>query len=128
MLQARRSSNQGETPTEAEEGAERERRRDYSVGSAHACRSRIDLYSNGFNERRAKVVWYAVPILAAIAITAISSDWIHPRRCRSGARSYLAVNWDSHSDAKMMGLLLTAIAIQFMLNGLTDIGIVKRRQ
>jgi small neutral amino acid transporter SnatA (MarC family) len=26
---------------------------------------------------------------------------------------------------RMMGLLLTAIAVQFMLNGLTDIGLVK---
>jgi len=27
---------------------------------------------------------------------------------------------------RMMGLLLTAIAVQFILNGLTDIGLVKR--
>ena len=68
-------------------------------------------------------MWYAVPVLVAIAITAFASYWI-----LSGAdrvRGYLGET-GIRILTRMMGLLLTAIAVQFILNGLGDVGLVKK--
>jgi multiple antibiotic resistance protein len=122
MLQARRSQTK-ETPTEAEEGAEREDVGIIPLGvpmlAGPGSISTVMVLMSG-----APKWWYAVPILAAIAITAISSYWILAAADR--VRGYLGET-GIRILTRMMGLLLTAIAIQFMLNGLTDIGIVKRQ-
>jgi multiple antibiotic resistance protein len=67
--------------------------------------------------------WYAIPIFVAIAITAVSSYWTPAAADR--VRGYLGET-GIRILTRMMGLLLTAIADQFMLNGHTDIGLVKR--
>jgi len=67
--------------------------------------------------------WYAIPILVAIAITAVASYLTLAAADR--VRVYLGET-GIRILTRMMGLLLTAIAIQFMLNGLTDIGLIKR--
>ena len=66
--------------------------------------------------------WYAVPILVAITITAVSSYWTLAAADR--VRGYLGETGIGILT-RLMGLLLTAIAVQFILNGLTDIGLVK---
>jgi len=66
--------------------------------------------------------WYAVPIIAAIALTAASSFWILAAADR--VRGYLGET-GIRILTRMMGLLLTAIAVQFTLNGLTDVGVIK---
>jgi multiple antibiotic resistance protein len=67
--------------------------------------------------------WYAIPIFIAIAITALASYWTLAAADR--VRGYLGET-GIRILTRMMGLLLTAIAVQFMLNGLMDIGLLKR--
>jgi multiple antibiotic resistance protein len=59
----------------------------------------------------------------AIAITAIASYWVLAGAGR--VRGYLGET-GIRILMRMMGLLLTAIAVQFILNGLTDLGLFKR--
>jgi multiple antibiotic resistance protein len=66
--------------------------------------------------------WQAIPVFVAIAITAYSSyiilasaDRVRGRLGEVGIRILM----------RLMGLVLTAIAVQFILNGLTDLGALK---
>jgi len=120
MLQARRSKTK-ETPTETQEGVEKEDVGLIPLGvpmlAGPGSISTVMVLASG-----ASAWWYAVPILVAIAITAVSSYWILAAADR--VRGYL------HETgigilSRLMGLLLTAIAVQFILNGLADVGLVK---
>jgi len=121
MLRARRSPTK-ETPLETEEGAEKEDVGIIPLGvpmlAGPGSISTVMVLMSG-----APAIWYAVPVLVAIAITAFASYWI-----LSGAdrvRGYLGET-GIRILTRMMGLLLTAIAVQFILNGLGDVGLVKK--
>lgn len=121
MLRARRSPTK-ETPMETEEGAEKEDVGIIPLGvpmlAGPGSISTVMVLMSG-----APAIWYAVPVLVAVAITAFASYWI-----LSGAdrvRGYLGET-GIRILTRMMGLLLTAIAVQFILNGLGDIGLVKK--
>ena len=63
-------------------------------------------------------------ILGAIAVTAAVSYWVlagadHVRRAMGETGIRILV--------RIMGLLLVALAMQFFVNGLTDLGIIPRR-
>ncbi|HYP08845.1 MAG TPA: MarC family protein [Bryobacteraceae bacterium] len=65
--------------------------------------------------------WQAIPVFVAIAITAIASyyilasaDRVRGRLGEVGIRILM----------RLMGLVLTAIAVQFMINGIADLGVL----
>ena len=120
MLQARRSQTK-ETPTETEEGTEREDVGIIPLGvpmlAGPGSISTVMVLMSG-----APKWWYAVPILVAIGVTTVLSYWTLAAADR--VRGYLGET-GIRILTRMMGLLLTAIAVQFILNGLSDIGIVK---
>ena len=120
MLQARRSPTK-ETPPETKEGAEKEDVGIIPLGvpmlAGPGSISTVMVLMSG-----APAFWYVIPILVAITITSFASFWI-----LSGAdrvRGYLGET-GIRILTRMMGLLLTAIAVQFILSGLGDIGLVK---
>jgi multiple antibiotic resistance protein len=121
MVQARRSQTK-ETRTETEEGMEKEDVGIIPLGvpmlAGPGSISTVMVLMSG-----APAWWYAIPIFIAIAITAVSSYWTLAAADR--VRVYMGET-GIRILTRMMGLLLTAIAIQFMLNGLTDIGLIKR--
>ena len=123
MLQARRSQTK-ETPTETEEGAEKEDVGIIPLGvpmlAGPGSISTVMVLMGG-----APKWWFAIPIFVAIGTTAVSSYWILAAADR--VRGYLGET-GIRILTRMMGLLLTAIAVQFMLNGLTDIGLVRSSQ
>jgi multiple antibiotic resistance protein len=121
MLQARRSQTQ-ETPGEMAEGAERE-----DVGIIPLG---VPMLAGPGSISTVMVLmsestrwWQAIPVFVAIAITAIASYWVLAGAGR--VRGYLGET-GIRILMRMMGLLLTAIAVQFILNGLTDLGLFKR--
>ncbi len=120
MLQARRSPTK-ETPPETEESADKEDVGIIPLGipmlAGPGSISTVMVLMGGSPRW-----WYALPIIAAIALTALSSFWILAAADR--VRGYLGET-GIRILTRMMGLLLTAIAIQFMLNGLTDVGLIK---
>jgi len=66
--------------------------------------------------------WQAIPVFVAIGITAYSSyfilasaDRVRDRLGEVGIRILM----------RLMGLVLTAIAVQFIINGLIDLGVVQ---
>lgn len=68
--------------------------------------------------------WQAIPVFVAIAITALASyyilasaDRVRGRLGEVGIRILM----------RLMGLVLTAIAVQFMINGLTDLGVLPQK-
>jgi multiple antibiotic resistance protein len=67
-------------------------------------------------------LWYALPVFLAIAVTSLSSYWI--LAAADGVRQHLGET-GIRILTRLMGLMLTAIAVQFVLNGLTDVGMVK---
>ncbi|MBV9505203.1 MAG: NAAT family transporter [Acidobacteriia bacterium] len=123
MLQARRSSTK-ETPKETQEGLEKDDVGIIPLGvpmlAGPGSISTVMVLMGG-----APKWWFGIPILVTIAITAVSSYWILAAGDR--VRGYLGET-GIRILTRMMGLLLTAIAVQFMLNGLTDIGLVKGSQ
>lgn len=71
---------------------------------------------------QSRVWWQAIPVFAAIAITAIASfyilagaDRVRYRLGETGIRILM----------RLMGLVLTAIAVQFILNALADLGVLR---
>ena len=66
--------------------------------------------------------WQAAPVFAAIAITAVSSGMI-----LAGASRVRVVLGETGIRIlmRLMGLVLTAIAVQFVINGLTDLGVIQ---
>lgn len=120
MLQARRSSTQ-ETPGETREGAEKEDAGIIPLGipmlaGPGAISSVMVLM--GQTPRW----WQAVPVFFAIVITSISSYIILAGADR--VRRYLGET-GIRILMRMMGLLLTAIAVQFVINGLGDLGLIR---
>jgi multiple antibiotic resistance protein len=68
--------------------------------------------------------WQVAPVFAAIAITAVASYYV-----LAGAnkvRKYLGET-GIRILMRLMGLVLTAIAVQFVINGLVDLGTFTRR-
>jgi multiple antibiotic resistance protein len=120
MLQARRSPTK-ETPPETEEGSEKEDVGIIPLGvpmlAGPGSISTVMVLMSG-----APATWYAVPIFLTIGITAFASYWILAGADR--VRGYLGET-GIRILTRMMGLLLTAIAVQFVLNGLQDVGIVR---
>ncbi|MDQ6699874.1 MAG: MarC family protein [Acidobacteriota bacterium] len=120
MLQARRSSTQ-ETPGETREGSEKEDVGIIPLGipmlaGPGAISSVMVLM--GQTPRW----WQAVPVFMAIAVTSISSYVILAGADR--VRRYLGET-GIRILMRMMGLLLTAIAVQFVINGLGDLGVIQ---
>ena len=120
MLRARRSPTK-ETQPETDEGAEKEDVGIIPLGvpmlAGPGSISTVMVLMTG-----APAVWYAVPVVTAIAVTGFASYSI-----LSGAdrvRGYLGET-GIRILTRMMGLLLTAIAVQFILNGMGDVGLVK---
>jgi multiple antibiotic resistance protein len=120
MLQARRSPTK-ETPPETEEGAEKDDAGIIPLGvpmlAGPGSISTVMVLMSG-----APATWYAIPIFLAIAITALASYWILAGADR--VRGFLGET-GIRILTRMMGLLLTAIAVQFILNGLGDVGLLR---
>jgi multiple antibiotic resistance protein len=68
--------------------------------------------------------WEMGAILGSIALTALISYWV-----LSGADRVRAVMGETGIRVlvRVMGLLLVALAMQFFVNGLTDLGLIARR-
>ena len=71
---------------------------------------------------QSKYWWQAAPVFAAIAITAVASGMI-----LAGASRVRGVLGETGIRIlmRLMGLVLTAIAVQFLINGLTDLGVIQ---
>jgi len=122
MLQARRSSTQ-EAPGEALEGATKGDVGIIPLGipmlaGPGAISSVMVLIGDSHGGLR------VLPVYLAIAFTSLASYLILAGADR--VRRYLGET-GIRILMRLMGLLLTAIAVQFMLNGLTDIGIIRGR-
>jgi multiple antibiotic resistance protein len=120
MLQAKRSPTQ-ETLPETEEGARKEEAGIVPLGipmlAGPGAISTVMVLMGPHAE-----IWRAIPVVAAIAVTAFVSYWVLAGADRvsrfmgeAGIRIMMRV----------MGLLLTAIAVQFFLNGLIHLGVLK---
>jgi len=120
MLRARRSQTK-ETPSEAEEGAEKEDIGIIPLGvpmlAGPGAISTVMVLIGGM-----PAWWYAIPVFLAILVSSLASYWILAGADR--VRRYLGET-GIRILTRLMGLMLTAIAVQFMLNGLTDIGLVR---
>ena len=120
MLRARRSQTK-ETPGDAEEGAEREDVGIIPLGipmlAGPGAISTVMVLISG-----KPGWWYAIPVFLAIVVTSLISYWILAGA--DSVRQHLGET-GIRILTRMMGLMLTAIAIQFMLNGLADVGLVK---
>jgi multiple antibiotic resistance protein len=120
MLRARRSPTK-EAPGEAQEAAGKEDIGIIPLGipmlAGPGAISTVMVLISGMPNW-----WYALPVFVAIAVTALLSYWILAGADR--VRRYLGET-GIRILTRLMGLMLTAIAIQFMLNGLADIGLVK---
>jgi multiple antibiotic resistance protein len=120
MLQARRSQTK-ETPSETKEGCEKEDVGIIPLGvpmlAGPGAISTVMVLISGVPNW-----WHALPVFGAIAITALASYWI-----LAGADSVRRHMGETGIRilTRLMGLLLTAIAVQFILNGLADVGVVK---
>ena len=120
MLQARRSTTQ-ETPRETEEGMEKDEAGIVPLGipmlaGPGAISTVMVLMGPHFQ------VWRAVAIFGAITVTALISYIV-----LRGAERVSRFMGDTGIRIMMrvMGLLLTAIAVQFFLNGLLHLKVLK---
>jgi len=68
--------------------------------------------------------WHAFSVFVAIGITAIASYFVLAGANR--VRKYLGET-GIRILTRLMGLVLTAIAVQFVLNGFADLGILTHR-
>lgn len=66
--------------------------------------------------------WQAIPVFAAILITSVASAAILAGA--GGVRKVLGET-GIRILMRLMGLVLTAIAVQFVINGLTDLGLLR---
>lgn len=68
--------------------------------------------------------WEMALILGSIAVTALASYWV-----LAGASRVRAVMGETGIRilVRIMGLLLVALAMQFFVNGLTDLGIIQKQ-
>lgn len=120
MLRARRSPTK-ETPGEAAEGAEREDVGIIPLGipmlAGPGSISTVMVLTGGMPDW-----WYAISVFLAILAVSLTSYAILAGADR--VRQYLGET-GIRILTRLMGLMLTAIAVQFMLNGLGDVGLVK---
>jgi MarC family membrane protein len=122
MLQAKRSAT-NEVPGETQEGVEKE---DVGViplgipmlaGPGSISTVMVLIAETGH-------WWRAIPVFASIALTALLSYWVLAGADR--VRSYLGET-GIRIMMRFMGLLLVAVAVQFVLNGLGDVRLVHPR-
>ena len=120
MLEARRSATQ-EVEEERREGAEKD-----EIGIAPLG---VPMLAGPGAISTAMVLmgqsrywWQAIPVFVAIAFTALASyyilaaaDRVRGRLGETGIRVLM----------RLMGLVLAAIAVQFVINGLTDLGVLR---
>jgi len=120
MLQARRSPTK-ETPGEAEEGAEKEDAGIIPLGipmlAGPGAMSSVTVLMTQNTDWAHRGI-----VLAAVATSSVASFLVLAAADRVG--SYLHET-GIRILSRLMGLLLTAIAVQFVLNGLHDVGIVR---
>jgi len=123
MLEARRSATQ-ETIGEAEEGAAKEDAGIVPLGIPMlAGPGAISSVMVLVGQVPSFVCWQMGAILGSILITALVSYWV-----LAGADRVRGVLGETGIRilVRIMGLLLVALAMQFFVNGLTDLGIVPR--
>src|SRR4051812_15400412 len=120
MLQARRSSTQ-EVPRETAEGAEKADAGIVPLGipmlAGPGAISTVMVLMGP-----SPTVEHAAPVFAAIGVTSLLSFLILAGADR--VRNYLGQTGIGIM-MRIMGLLLTAIAVQFILNGLTHLGVLR---
>ena len=120
MLRARRSATK-ETPGETEEGAEKDDVGIIPLGipmlaGPGSISSVMVLMTQHSDWQHAVVIVSAIAVAAAISFWVLAAaDWVSSHLHETGIRIL----------ARMMGLLLTAIAVQFVLNGLKDAGLAR---
>ena len=120
MLRARRSPTK-ETPDEAEEGAEKEDVGVIPLGipmlaGPGSISSVMVLMSQNTDWPHAGIVIAAIAVVSALAFLILAAaDRVSSYLHETGIRIL----------TRLMGLLLLAIAVQFVLNGLTDAGFLK---
>jgi len=121
MLQARRSSTQ-EVEPERQEGAEKEDVGITPLGipmlAGPGAISTVMVLIGPKPE-----LHHLVPVFGAIAVTSLVSYWV-----LAGAEMVRRRLGDTGIRilVRLMGLLLTAIAVQFFLNGFTDLGLIQK--
>jgi multiple antibiotic resistance protein len=125
MLEARRSPTQ-ETLSEAEEAAGKEDAGIVPLGIPMlAGPGAISSVMVLVGQVPQLWHWQMAAILIAIAITALSAYWILAAADR--VRNVLGET-GIRILVRIMGLLLVALAMQFFVNGLTDLGLIARPQ
>jgi multiple antibiotic resistance protein len=116
MLQARRSGTQ-EVAEERTEGAEKEEIGVTPLGipmlAGPGAISTVMVLTG-----QSRNWWQAIPVFAAIAVTALVSYYI-----LGGANRVRGILGETGIRIlmRLMGLVLTAIAVQFVINGFTDL-------
>jgi multiple antibiotic resistance protein len=121
MLQAHRSHTQ-EVPAETQEGVQKEDIGVIPMGIPMLAGP--GAISTVMVQMGQSITWWRAGIvLGSIAITAFVAYWI-----LAGAERVRQVLGETGIRIlmRMMGLLLVAIAVQFVLNGLMDLGVIGR--
>jgi len=120
MLRARRTQTK-ETPSEAAEGAGKEDVGIIPLGvpmlAGPGAISTVMVLIGGKPDW-----WYAIPVFLAIVAVSLVSYLVLAGADR--VRQYLGET-GIRVLTRLMGLMLTAIAVQFMLNGLAEVGLVR---
>jgi len=123
MLEARRSATQ-ETTGEAEEAAAKEDAGIVPLGIPMlAGPGAISSVMVLVGQAPSYFCWQMGAILGSIAITAFVSYWVLAGADR--VRGFMGET-GIRILVRIMGLLLVALAMQFFVNGLTDLGIILR--
>jgi multiple antibiotic resistance protein len=124
MLQAKRSATQ-EASGDKEEAAEKEDAGIVPLGIPMlAGPGAISLVMVLVGQVPHLWQWQMFAILGSIAITALVSYWV-----LAGADRVRAVLGETGIRilVRIMGLLLVALAMQFFVNGLTDLGVIAKQ-
>jgi multiple antibiotic resistance protein len=122
MLQARRSGTQ-EVSEERAEGLEKEEVGVAPIGipmlAGPGAISTVMVLMG-----QARNWWHVIPVFAAIVVTALASFYILASANRvRGLLGEIGIR----VLIRLMGLVLVAIAVQFFVNGCTDLGVIPRR-
>lgn len=122
MLQARRSPT-NETEGETKEGREKEDVGVIPLGIPMlAGPGSISTVMVLVGESGAEGWWQTIPVFVAIGVTAVASYAVLAGADR--VRKYLGET-GIRIMMRFMGLLLVAVAIQFVINGLTDLHLIR---
>jgi len=120
MVQARRSPTK-ETPRDTEEGLEKEDVGIIPLGipmlaGPGSISTVMVLVSQAANWKHSAVVFSAIALTSALSFAVLAAaDRVRSFLGETGIRIL----------TRMMGLLLTAIAVQFVLNGFRDLGAIR---